>query len=415
VASVAGSRDTTVIWSLETFVGEIVEDPAGGSISNFGLYTAPMTDGLYRIIATAHADPTKKAFAGLSVTQYGFTSVGGLSYARGLQTATLLPRGKVLIAGGANLDWVDGYSVVDQAEQFDPVTESFSPAGTVSRYAHSATPLINGYVLLAGGVTDWSGLPSNTAELESPTDGSFVATGTMSVAREAHTATLLSDGRVLITGGLVPNGPGWQAITQAELYDPVAGAFTSAANMNVARASQTASLLQNGKVLITGGEYPNGGTSAELFDPATGSFTPTGSMTCARLNHTATLLPSGKVLVVGGCDQVEGDLYDPETGLFTPKNSEGPPRSFHTATLLTDGTVLIAGGSTHAAAGRMTVTATTEIYDPATDSFNPGPTMRQERFMHTATLLSNGDVLFAGGADGDNYGGVVLKSAEIYH
>ena len=349
-ASVSGSSDTTVTWSIQ--------ESSGGSISNTGLYLAPTTDGVYHIVATAHADPTKQATATVNVTQHGFTTVGGLSFARLQHTATLLPSGKVLIAGGGiGPDIIDGFGVVDQAEQFDPATESFSPAGIVSRDAHTATLLNNGSVLLAGGETGWSNttpIVSNTAELYLAANGSSVATGNMSVGREAHVATLLSDGRVLITGGDTP--------------------------------------------------------SAELFDPATGSFTPTGLMTCARSGHTATLLPNGKVLVVGGC-KVEGELYDPSTGSFTPTGTTSAPRYLHTATLLPNGTVLIAGGGATGGA-----TDTTEIYDPATDSFIPGPTMRQGRYMHTATLLPNGDVLISGGANSpDLFGLSVLNSAEIYH
>jgi hypothetical protein len=401
-ASVSGSSDTTVTWSIQ--------ESSGGSISNTGLYLAPTTDGVYHIVATAHADPTKQATATVNVTQHGFTTVGGLSFARLQHTATLLPSGKVLIAGGGiGPDIIDGFGVVDQAEQFDPATESFSPAGIVSRDAHTATLLNNGSVLLAGGETGWSNttpIVSNTAELYLAANGSSVATGNMSVGREAHVATLLSDGRVLITGGVFLNNSDWQAIQEAELYDPVAGVFTTAGNTNAPRWGHTATLLEDGKVLITGGDTP----SAELFDPATGSFTPTGLMTCARSGHTATLLPNGKVLVVGGC-KVEGELYDPSTGSFTPTGTTSAPRYLHTATLLPNGTVLIAGGGATGGA-----TDTTEIYDPATDSFIPGPTMRQGRYMHTATLLPNGDVLISGGANSpDLFGLSVLNSAEIYH
>jgi hypothetical protein len=393
-AGVIGSSNTTVTWGIQ-------ENSAGGAISDAGVYTAPPVDGVYHVVATAQADPTKNAIATVNVVKSGFTSTGSVSLARLQHTATLLPSGKVLVAGGGNgPDLIDGYWVVDQAELFDPATASFSPAGVVSRDGHTETLLPDGDMLLAGGETGWSGMfpiVSGTADLEKATSGLFEPTGSMATGREAHAATLLSDGRVLITGGVIPS---WHALQEAELYNPVSDIFATAATMNVARAGHTATLLANGKVLVAGGSYQIGGDSAELFDPATGLFTLTGRMTAARSSHTATLLPNGKVLIAGGnvigAETATTEIYDPATGLFTPTGSMAIPRIWHTATLLPDGTVLIAGGYTRVG-GNNSETATTEIYDPAIGSFTSGATMKQGRSSHSATLLPDGRVLFVGG------------------
>jgi hypothetical protein len=396
------------------------EGSAGGTINDTGVYTAPAGNGVFHVVATAQADATKSAIATASVLKAGFTSAGSLSSARLAHTATLLPNGRVLIAGGGSgSDFYDGLFVVEGAELFDPVTGLSSSAGAVSRDFHTATLLLDGNVLLAGGETGSSAIITGTAELEKAGSGLFEPTGSLAAARESHAATLLSDGRVLVTGGLTLVGTDSQPSRSAELYDPRSGMFLKAADMNVTRVCHTATLLADGRVLITGGGFSNPTTTntAELFDPLTGLFTATGSMTAARAFHTATLLPNGKVLIAGGrSDSAEGaELYDPVTGLFTSIGNMAMTRNRHTATLLLDGTVLIAGGLTMVD-GIVNETATTEIYDPSNGSFTLGATMRQGRFWHTATLLPGGAVLFVGGAttsDGDRI--TVLTSAEIYN
>jgi hypothetical protein len=406
---VQGSSNTSVTWSIS-------EGSAGGAISNAGIYTAPSFTGTYHVIAQAQADLTKSSVAVVNVVGTGFVAVGSLASARLQHTATLLPNGKVLIVGGGQgPDLIDGFSVVDQAELFDPAAASFSPDGQSSHDAHTATLLETGDVLIAGGETGWNSADTGAAELENAANGLFVATGSMVIARESQQATLLKDGRVLITGGAIPDGIGWDAFAGTDVYDPATGTFTVGPNMNSARLWQTATLLQNGKVLITGG-YTGGGAatnSAELFDPIAGTFQPTGNMIVARNRHTATLLPNGKVLIAGG-GYSTAELYDPGTETFTATGTMNLSIWWHTATLLPDGTVLIAGGQNHADGAS---TATTEIYDPATGIFTLGPPMHQARYMHTATLLPGGHVLVTGGAlslSSDPILVTVLADAEIY-
>src|SRR5439155_12200656 len=139
----------------------------------------------------------------------------------------------------------------------------------------------------------------------------------------------------------------------AELYDPVAGSFSSTGSMSTTRALAAAILLSTGKVLISGGSGAANLASAELYDPLTGTFSATGSMTTGRFFHTMTLLPSGKVLITGGSQPTgpscciflaSAELYDPTAGTFALTGSMSTVRSGHTATLLANGRALIGAG-----------------------------------------------------------------------
>uniref|UniRef100_UPI00406A3797 kelch repeat-containing protein n=1 Tax=Archangium gephyra TaxID=48 RepID=UPI00406A3797 len=237
--------------------------------------------------------------------------------------------------------------------------------------------------------------------------GSWTPTGSMTQTRHGHTATLLPNGKVLVSGGVVDDDiwePGGDdSYKTAEVYDPATGTWSPTGSMAEGRANHTATLLPGGKVLVVGGSRGDHPT-AELYDPATGTFSPTGSMAFPRSHHTATPLPDGRVLVVGGRgDHPTAELYDPATGTFSPTGSMASPRSHHTATPLPDGKVLVAGGGSGSSP-----LATAEVYDPATGTFSPTGSMAEPREEHTATLLPNGQVLVAGGARS------YLPTAELY-
>lgn len=412
-ASVANSGDQTVSWTIQ-------EGSAGGVIGDTGVYTAPASAGVYHIVATSKADSSKSATATVSVGIAGFTSTGSLEQARFANTATLLPNGKVYVAGGATEAdaQYDGVAVMVQDELFDPATGTFQPAGKLTRDGHTATRLLNGDVLFTGGfsdVTDEGPILSSTGELLKAGSGMFQPTGSLSVARYSHTATLLQDGKVLITGGYTSST---SPIQTAELYDPASDTFVPVGNMAIVRPLHFATLLTNGKVLIAGG----GSTTVELFDPATNSFTPGGS-TSSRSIGAVTLLADGRVLISGEANADDSapapsELYDPATGKFTPTGTMATLRYGYSATLLSDGTVLVAGGAV-AAPGPIPATyyqdpvAVTEIYNPATGSFSPGPTMRSARYSHTATLMPDGSVLLVGGCC-VNSSNAANGSAEVY-
>jgi len=266
------------------------------------------------------------------------------------------------------------------------------------RSGHSATLLPDGKVLIAGGMRRNQDF-YKSAELFDPATGKFQPTGEMNVRRVGHIAVLLPSGKVLIAGGWVGN----VGTDSAELYDPAAGKFAAIGKMTVRRGRPSATLLQNGDVLIAGGEERDNESlaSAEIFHVKTLSFEPTGSMHRARISHTATLLNDGRVLVVGGYTgsvSSSAELYDPKTGTFTETSSLSTARCKHTAGLLPDGRVLIAGGSDERAWNGNLNSA--EVYDPHSGKFTATAPMNDSRFKlpDEAVRLASGRLVIAGGS-----------------
>jgi len=346
----------------------------------------------------------------LSATQpangASFRSTGAMAIARDSHTATLLPDAQVLVAGGYDDDGVN----LSSSEIYNPVTGTWSATGpmVIARRGHTASLLPGGAVLVAGGWDDDVGSLSS-AELYNPVTGVWTATAPISVARSAHTATLLPDGSVLVTGGVASAGT---ALASAEIYDPASGVWTDAGSMNAGRNAHTATLLANGRVLVAGGYPVSSKDSTELFDPATRSWTVSGHMAEGRVYHMATLLSDGKVLLAGGYPPIAvAELYGPGTGNCALASPMKTALDSHTASLLLNGKVLVTGGETSVLNPyREVVISGAELYDPASDTWSLAGLMATNREWHTATMLTNGQVLIAGGYTGRSD----LSSAELY-
>lgn len=304
-------------------------------------------------------------------------------------TATLLPNGKVLIAGGMRRNQ-DFYT---SAELYDPATGRFQETGEMNqrRVGHVAVLLRSGKVLIAGGWVGNGG--TDSAELYDPATGKFSRTSPMTARRGRLSATLLPDGDVLIAGGEQRDN---ESVASAEIFHSKTSSFQPTGSMHHARVSHTATLLNDGRVLIAGGYADSVTSSAEIYDPKTGVFTETGSLLTARCKHTFGLLPDGRVLIVGGSDErgwngilSSAEIYDPKTGKFTAAASLHDPRFKlpDEAVQLASGKLLVAGGSKEV-----------EIFDPVTGQFLVAAgQMNDVRHFMSETKLKDGSVLLAGG------------------
>lgn len=355
----------------------------------------------------------------LKVEAQTWSFTGSMGAQRAFHTATVLNNGEVLVAGGRNRQLYG----LPSAVLYNPSTGAFSPTGNLNtgRANLTATLLNNGKVLIAGGdeyVFETTGtvhICLSSAELYEPSTGIFTQTGSMHAERCGYlapgfTATLLDNGQVLIAGGNNPSS----FVPAAELYDPSSGTFSLTGSLNTPRVDHTATLLPNGEVLIAGGGTSTSTiASAELYNPSTGAFTVTGSMKTSRQFFTATLLGNGSVLAAGGENSnliapflSSAELYNPSTAKWTSTRSLNTGRYNHTATLLNNGQVLIAGGAAHLASA--------ELYNPSGGTFSVTGSLNTGRTDHTAVLLTDGEVPVAGGYDGSGGNIGYLSSAELF-
>ncbi len=227
----------------------------------------------------------------------------------------------------------------------------------------------------------------------------LAATTPMPSPRATHSATLLADGRVLIAGGCNADGCEEGISGDALLFDPASATFAATGNLLQPRVGHRAITLADGSVLLFGGWTANGATaSVERYVPASGRFESAGELQQARDGFSATLLNDGSVLVAGGYKEgvrrlASAERFDPNTGRSEPVGALATPRMAHTATLLADGRVLVAGGSRDSS----TVLASLELFDPATARFEPAGTLARARHKHAAVRVGD-RVLLLGGA-----------------
>lgn len=295
-------------------------------------------------------------------------------------------------------------SPVDASQPTDSDAWAETGLPSISRGLFTATVLKNGKVLVAGGAITEARDSTASAELFEPATGKWASTGALAVARYRHTATLLDSGKVLVVGG-VRDPAGKERLASAELYDPATGKWTGTGPLATPRGLHTATLLENGKVLVVSG------AAGEIYDPATGKWAATSPLPAARGGHTATLLESGKVLVAGGFQDrsanpseiyASATVYDPATDKWTVASGSGGRRSEHTAVALKNGRVLVVGGRTTPGGGRdalaniMGFTATVELFDPAADTWAVTGALPFVPTSHLATALRSGNVLLIG-------------------
>lgn len=357
-------------------------------------------------------------------------------------TATTLLDGRVLIVGGN-----DGMEtiILDDASLYDPAAGTISAGGPMreARQGHTATLLDDGRVLVVGGYPSVSTslvTALATAELYDPVTDSFSPTGSLDVARADHTATRLPDGRVVVIGGFssLDGETGATVLAPtAEVYDPVAGTFEPLGELRTPRSGHGAMLLDDGRIVVIGGGRISPSNfwqavpylaSAELLDPATGTFTPTsGSLTTERSHPSLARLPGGDVLVIGGSNSFgrphTAELFDPRTQAFQLAGTAASEHGMGSAVLLADGRVFLPGEGQAPSGG-------SELWVPAGGAAplpSAPPTSPTEaepsapvtqgiettlRSAPTATRLSDGRVLIAGGMGGE--ANATLATAEIY-
>jgi uncharacterized protein YjdB len=388
--------------------------PSTGQATGVALGSATISATIGSVTATTS----------LTVATGQWTTTSGLITWRMAHTATLLPNGKVLVVGGLGTSG----GALASAELYDPIAGTWSPTGslTAARAWHTATLLPNGMVLVAGGYNYQP--PAGTiniasSEIYDPAAGTWSSTGSLAGARYNHTATLLPNGKVLVAGGLFYNG-GQTVLASSELYDPVAGTWSSTGSLVNAVAFHTATLLQNGTVLAAAGMGSSSvGQFSQLYDPIAGTWSSSvGGTIQGTYYHTATLLPNGKVLMAGGFAAngalASCELYDPAAGTWSATGSLAISRYSHTATLLPNGKVLVASGAEASfQSGEFYLNSpvsSAELYDPTAGTWATTGSLLQGRDTFTATLLPDGAVVVAGGENGTEGGIELSPTVELY-
>jgi N-acetylneuraminic acid mutarotase len=379
-----------------------------------------------------------------------WTTVGRMMTSRSSQVSITLGDGSVIVAGGEYGNSA-GSNPLAMTDRFDPTTGKWSPVGDMQvaqgaiphlagRAFHTATTLPDGRVLVAGGfgyIADFTQtVILQTAEIFDPSSRTWTLTGSMNHARAQHVAVVLADGRTLVAGGydfgpplasseifslgvhagaapsIAKTRPVREVATRRmrqaprpsgilpskRLTSDAVGMWTRTGSMHVGRAFQPATLLRNGQVLVEGCDaIGSGGKTAELYDPASGTWSMTGSMHVARCGHSAVLLGDGRVLVAGGSSDANVwssmEIYSPTTGRWMLAGDLNSTRAQATLALLPTGAVLAPGG--YAVNGIPRDSA--DVYQPKTHRSTATPSLNISRDDFTADVLQNGEVLVSGG------------------
>lgn len=390
-ASVPPAPGMTYQWTLTdgTATGTITS----GDTENVVTYSTGPNPGTYQLTVQVQNQSGESAVSTRSLNVVGSRFLRGLHTPdqRWRGTETTLKSGRILVVGGIIENPSNTAQVIlATADLYDPYTDTWCrvPDMSTGRVDHAATLLPSGKVLIAGGAGPSGNLSS--AELYDPSTNSWAPAGSMSVARLGLTATLLPTGKVMVVGGSSSDA----SAKTVELYDPVANAWTtSSVQAYFTHNDHTATLLQDGRVLVSGGDGTE--TYSPLVDQWTKAQAPDYIM---YPGHTASLLDSGQVLVVGGAEGSANQpawLFDPATMAWSSATSPRFPRARHTANRLPDGRIILIGGTTQSTFGHSLTSV--EIYDPTTGVWSDGPPLLVARDGHIAANLPDGSLLVSGG------------------
>jgi len=363
--------------------------------------------------------PSEKLFPG------SFRFVYPLSIPRYLYAVTLLSDGRVLIIGGAS----KSFEVLNSVDIYDPKKNVTFQTSSMQypRWSHTATLLPDGRVLICGGRegSKYDSPVLKECEIYDPKTGKFTLTDSMSVPRRSHTATLLKDGRVLICGGGSGTATfdGSDATDKCQIYDSKTNKFTEISPMHFPRQYHRATLLNDGRVLITGGSSKgtfDPSTQAEVYNPKTNQFTLVPSMHHERIIHASVLLTDGRVLLAGGVNpknyeaREDAEIYDPKKNQFIPISPMHFKRVDIQGIRLNDGKVLIAGGSSlpFGPKDKAYFNPSAEIFDPVTGKFSFTSSMHTGRDAVMPIKLKDGRVFICGGMTSSSFDFTTL--AEVY-
>ena len=357
---------------------------------------AIMVGSISAVLAQAAA--SWAAADSMGTPRYGFSGVQ-------------LTDGKVLVAGGIGTS-----GVLNTAELYDPVSGTWSATGNmrIARAYYALALLPNGSVLVAGGCTNEScsaGTP--TAEIYNPKKGLWQSAGKMSTLRYFFAATALPDGNILVEGGCNKGNCGTVAKT-AELFNPSTRTWALTGSLKTGRDYHTATLLGDGRVLVTGGYTVQGASnSVEIYDPVTATWSVAASMNYGRALHSATALSDGRAIVAGGLalylPSDLSEIYDPAMNVWSITGSLNTKRAGQKAVLLPNGMALVTGGYSYLRPNYFEVSSC-ELFDAVNGSWSFTGEMADAREHHAIVLLANGQVLVAGGISN----AVILSSAEVY-
>lgn len=421
---------------LFTTLAEGALSPAGGFAFPVAVPNDPALLSVAVFLQAAVADPGHPSGLAISPALRGDFELPGsygprapFSVPRALGTASLLADGRVLIAGGGDGSILSPAGTAS-SELYDPVSRTLSagPSMAASRAFHTATTLPDGRVLLAGGIGDSLGNGTASCEIFHPASGQFLAAGPMTVPRAGHGAALLQDGRVLVCGGIpsfVGGSTNLGAVLNAawntgEVYDPAADVWTPVQNaMGSPRFLPAVAILPSGAVLVASGingatnlfgqAVPSFTATCDYYAPAANSFAPAPGIGsgAARAGASTALLPSGDLLIAGGV--VSGLLGVPAatdtTRIFTTGMvfAAGPALPAAAAlpgvALLSSGKLLIAGG-VNGTLLAPTATASAAVFDGT--SMTSIPPLPAARGGHVVVRMKDGGVFIGGGGDSNS-------------